>query len=72
MTLSSRSVTTTKTASEWLFEGYKDPLVTLGGIVAKFIKEVEVPFDRIGWMYTVSCHRRNYNGAYITHTLLAL
>lgn len=65
MTLSSRSVTTTKTASEWLFEGYKDPLVTLGGIVAKFIKEVEVPFDRIGWMYTVSCHRPNYNAVYI-------
>lgn len=59
MTLSSRQVTVTKTANEWLFKGYKDPLVTIGGFVAKFVKEVEVPYDRIGWLYTVGQNTRS-------------
>ncbi|XP_005188827.2 protein peste [Musca domestica] len=62
MTLSSRQVTVTKTANEWLFKGYKDPLVTIGGFVAKFVKEVEVPYDRIGWLYT-----RNGSSTYDGH-----
>lgn len=51
-----RSASITKTASEWLFEGYSDTFVTIGGFIANFVKEVEVPFDRIGWLYTVSFH----------------
>lgn len=44
----------TKSAKEWLFAGYQDPLVTIGGFVSKFTSAVEVPFDRIGWLYTVN------------------
>lgn len=44
----------TKSANEWIFAGYQDPFVTLGGIASKFTKDVEVPYDRIGWLYTVS------------------
>lgn len=43
----------TKTANEWLFAGYQDPFVTIGSIVSKLTSSVEVPFDRIGWLYTV-------------------
>lgn len=44
----------TKSANEWIFSGYQDPFVTIGGLVSKFTSEVEVPYDRIGWLYTVS------------------
>ncbi|XP_075153552.1 peste [Haematobia irritans] len=60
--LNSRGVTITKTAREWLFDGYKDSLVTIGGFVAKFVKEVEVPYDRVGWLYT-----RNGSSTYDGH-----
>lgn len=43
----------TKTAREWLFAGYADPLVTMSNLMSVFTK-VDVPFDRVGWMYMVS------------------
>ncbi|XP_054742918.1 protein peste [Anastrepha obliqua] len=60
-------VSVTKTAEEWMFVGYRDPLVTMGSFVSKFAKEIVVPFDRIGWLYT-----RNdssvYDGHFNIHT----
>lgn len=47
-------VSITKTANEWIFAGYSDPLVTMGNFVSKFATDIVVPFDRIGWLYTVS------------------
>lgn len=44
----------TKTANEWIFAGYSDPLVTMGSIISKFAADIVVPFDRVGWLYTVS------------------
>lgn len=50
----------TKTANEWLFSGYQDPFVTIGTYVSKITSAVEVPFDRIGWLYTVIICNYNF------------
>ncbi|XP_046803707.1 protein peste isoform X1 [Lucilia cuprina] len=52
----------TKTANEWLFTGYQDPFVTIGGYFSKLTSAIEVPFDRIGWLYT-----RNNSAYYEGH-----
>ncbi|KAM7354262.1 peste isoform 1-T2 [Cochliomyia hominivorax] len=52
----------TKTANEWLFAGYQDPFVTIGSYVSKLTSAIEVPFDRIGWLYT-----RNNSAYYEGH-----
>lgn len=55
-----KSISISKTAAEFLFEGYEDDLLTLsrtpGAIDESFMKVPEVPFDKIGWFYTVSKH----------------
>jgi len=49
MTLSWRdSLFTTRTARKWLFEGFKDPLMTAG---AMFAPKTDMPMDKFGWFY---------------------
>lgn len=43
----------TKTASEWLFEGYEDPIIGVAKDIASILGMSEVPFDRFGWFYQV-------------------
>jgi hypothetical protein len=43
----------TKTASEWLFEGYEDPIIGVAKEIASFLGVGDVPFDRFGWFYMV-------------------
>lgn len=43
----------TKTASEWLFEGYEDPIITVAKDIASILGVGEIPFDRFGWFYQV-------------------
>uniref|UniRef100_A0A1I8PUG8 Protein croquemort n=1 Tax=Stomoxys calcitrans TaxID=35570 RepID=A0A1I8PUG8_STOCA len=62
LALGRRSVTITKSAREWLFDGYEDSLVSIGKFFAKFVKKHEVPYDRVGWMYT-----RNGSSTYEGH-----
>jgi hypothetical protein len=40
----------TKTASELLFEGYDDPIISVAKDIAK-VMGIDVPFDRFGWFY---------------------
>uniref|UniRef100_A0A1B0BTQ6 Scavenger receptor class B n=1 Tax=Glossina palpalis gambiensis TaxID=67801 RepID=A0A1B0BTQ6_9MUSC len=44
-------VSITKTADEWLFTGYTDPLLTIGNLLSKFNKYIKVPYGRIGYLY---------------------
>lgn len=39
-----------KTAGELLFDGYEDNMVLMG---KQLFDASEVPFDRVGWFYTV-------------------
>lgn len=43
----------TKTASEWLFEGYDDPIITVAKDIASILGVGDIPFDRFGWFYQV-------------------
>lgn len=60
-----QEVVTSKTAGELLFEGYEDHMVLMGkeGLVEGF-NTLDIPYDRIGWFYLVSCEKflrkRNY------------
>lgn len=56
-------LTVTKTVNEWLFAGYTDPLLTMGNFISLFTNE-KIPFDRVGWMYTVSIITVNYRCTY--------
>lgn len=47
-------VSITKTADEWLFTGYVDPFLSLGNLLSKFNKDMKIPYDRVGYLYTVS------------------
>lgn len=53
-----KKIPITKTVAEFLFDGYEDDLLTLsrtpGAIDESFMKVPDVPFDKIGWFYTVS------------------
>lgn len=44
----------TKTASQWLFEGYEDPIIDVAKGIASILGVGDVPFDRFGWFYMVS------------------
>lgn len=51
-TVYSQKVHVTKNASEWLFDGYADPMIDL----AKdnpFLDAGDIPFDKFGWFYMV-------------------
>jgi len=41
-----------KTVREYLFEGYKDPLLDLINTINN--TEFKIPFDKFGWFYNVS------------------
>ncbi|XP_067625345.1 uncharacterized protein [Eurosta solidaginis] len=45
-------VSVTKSANEWMFKGYRDPLVTMASLASKLSPTFEVPFDRVGYLYT--------------------
>jgi hypothetical protein len=44
----------TKNASQWLFEGYEDPIINVAKEIASFLGVGDIPFDRFGWFYKVS------------------
>lgn len=44
----------TKSANEWLFEGYEDPIIPIAKEIASFLGVGEIPFDRFGWFYQVN------------------
>lgn len=47
----------TKTVDELLFTGYEDDMITTARAIPAFLgSDVEVPFDRFGWFYTVSVY----------------
>jgi scavenger receptor class B protein 1 len=49
-----KQIHVTKTAGEWLFEGFNDPMIDL----AKnnpFLNDIPAMFDKFGWFYKVSC-----------------
>lgn len=41
-----------KTVKEYLFDGYKDPLLDLINLINS--TEFKIPFDKFGWFYAVS------------------
>lgn len=43
----------TKNASEWLFDGFEDPLINLAKGNPLFVGEDIPPFDKFGWFYMV-------------------
>lgn len=52
-----KSISITKTAAEFLFDGYEDDLLTIsqsGSLDESFMEIPKVPFDKIGWFYMVS------------------
>ncbi|KAB0799864.1 hypothetical protein PPYR_07744 [Photinus pyralis] len=55
----------TKTVNEWLFEGYEDPIIS--DLVEYHIPGVEIPFDRIGWLYSRN-DSATYEGNFTVYT----
>jgi CD36 family len=53
LALYNQQVQITKNASEWLFDGYADPLMDLMRDNPIFGAS-DIPYDRFGWFYTVS------------------
>jgi hypothetical protein len=49
----------TKNASQWLFEGYEDPIINVAKEIASFLGVGDIPFDRFGWFYKVSLFMSN-------------
>lgn len=51
-----QELVTTKTARELLFEGYEDNMLSIGreGLIQGFDPK-DIPYDRVGWFYLVSC-----------------
>lgn len=47
---STQKISVTKTVSEFLFEGYVDPLLTAG---QGWPASSKVPYDKFGWFYKV-------------------
>lgn len=43
----------TKSASEWLFEGYDDPVIAVAKDVASIMGIGDIPFDKFGWFSQV-------------------
>jgi len=50
-----QQVHVTKTANEWLFEGYEDPIINVAKDIASILNIGDIPFERFGWFYQVSC-----------------
>lgn len=50
LSLYDQDVFVAKTAGELLFDGYEDNMVLMG---KQLFDASEVPFDRVGWFYTV-------------------
>lgn len=44
----------TRTVDEMLFTGYSDDMLDMARAMPLFGKDVDVPFDKFGWFYTVS------------------
>ena len=57
----SQQISVVKTADELLFTGYTDDMVDMARDYPIFGDDVKVPFDRIGWFYTV---KRNETDSY--------
>lgn len=53
LTMYSQELAITKTVDELLFSGYTDEMIDVARAVPIFGKDVEVPFDKFGWFYTV-------------------
>lgn len=51
-TFYSQKVHVTKNASEWLFDGYEDPMINLAKDYT-FLDAGDIPFDKFGWFYMV-------------------
>jgi hypothetical protein len=43
-----------KKVREFIFEGYRDPLLDLASIIPPELAPISIPFDKFGWFYTVS------------------
>lgn len=50
----------TKTANEWLFEGYADPIISVAKEIASILGVGDIPFDRFGWFYQVRLSLKSY------------
>lgn len=60
-------VHTTKTAREFLFEGYSDTLLNLASIVPASVVPVQIPFDKFGWFYSRN-GSATYDGVFNMYT----
>lgn len=49
-----QEISVTKSVDELLFTGYSDEMIDVARAVPIFGSDVEVPFDKFGWFYTVS------------------
>lgn len=47
-----------KTVDELLFTGYNDDMIDMARSVPIFGNDVEVPFDKFGWFYTVRLNNK--------------
>lgn len=55
-----------KSVDELVFSGYSDDMITMARTVQLFGKDVEVPFDKFGWFYTVdTCIIRTLSFTYL-------
>lgn len=53
LTLYNQQMTVVKSVDELLFTGYSDDMITMARTMSIFGTDVEVPFDKFGWFYTV-------------------
>ncbi|GAB0093508.1 uncharacterized protein DMENIID0001_086580 [Sergentomyia squamirostris] len=51
LSLYGEEIHVTKTAREFLFDGYEDDLIDMAKEMAAFSSDIQVPFDRAGWFY---------------------
>lgn len=55
LNLYQQSIYVTKEAREFLFDGYQDALIDMAQEFQSMgVKDVNIPYDRFGWFYTVS------------------
>ena len=57
LTAYGQELSVTKTASELLFEGYEDDMVTMG---KEMLSADDVPFDRVGFFYMVGFNSKKF------------
>ncbi|KAF4528152.1 hypothetical protein B566_EDAN016796 [Ephemera danica] len=63
-------VSVTKTAGQWMFDGFRDPLLTVINIINTLndtILPIDVPFDKFGWFYGRNLSW-SYDGLFEMHT----